>query len=203
MEKMDIIDNVEVDYVAHDIGKYALLMLKKNGYVLEQIFSPMVLITSPEHDQLKRLGELCITRHHAFHYLGFAANQWKNIRLPDRSEGNTLPTTPILVKPLLYTYRTLLTGIHIMKSGEIEANLVTLNADSRSAIIDDLIQLKKSGAEHETIDDTDLTHYENLYTKLVSDLETAHQACTLHDIVSRETRLELNELVVNVRLAAV
>jgi predicted nucleotidyltransferase len=38
IDKMEVIDGIEEDYVAHDKSKYALLMLKKNGYVLEQNF---------------------------------------------------------------------------------------------------------------------------------------------------------------------
>src|SRR5512145_3430674 len=33
----------EVDWVAHDIHKFARLMLKRSGYVLEQLFSPLVV----------------------------------------------------------------------------------------------------------------------------------------------------------------
>jgi hypothetical protein len=36
---------------------------------------------------------------------------------------------PRRVKPLLYVYRVLLTGIHLMRTGKIEANLVTLNEE--------------------------------------------------------------------------
>ena len=38
---------------------------------------------------------------------------------------------PPRVKPLLYVYRVLLTGIHLMRTGEVEANLVTLNEEFR------------------------------------------------------------------------
>ena len=34
------------------------------------------------------------------------------------------------VKPLLYVYRVLLTGIHLMRTGQINANLVELNSES-------------------------------------------------------------------------
>ncbi len=36
---------------------------------------------------------------------------------------------PQRVKPLLYVYRVLLTGIHLMRTGNIEADLVRLNGD--------------------------------------------------------------------------
>lgn len=110
-------DGIEMDLVTHDARKFFELMLKRNGYVLEQLYSPLVVRTSPEHEELKRLGRGCLTRYHSHHYLGFAATQWK---LFEKEQ-------PRRVKPLLYVYRVLLTGIHLMRSGEIEANLVTLN----------------------------------------------------------------------------
>ena len=54
------------------------LMLKKNGYVLEQVFSPLVVhALQPQFDTLRELARRCITRGHAHHYKGFAHNQWK------------------------------------------------------------------------------------------------------------------------------
>src|SRR3954471_11884947 len=43
----------DLDLVTHDARKFFGLMLKKNGYVLEQLHSPLVVHTSPEHDELK------------------------------------------------------------------------------------------------------------------------------------------------------
>src|SRR6187402_1801709 len=42
-------DGLEIDLVTHDAGKFFGLLLKKNGYVLEQLLSPIVLHTTPEH----------------------------------------------------------------------------------------------------------------------------------------------------------
>ena len=36
-------DGIEIDLVTHDAKKFFNLVLKKNGYVLEQIFSPLVI----------------------------------------------------------------------------------------------------------------------------------------------------------------
>src|SRR5829696_2780459 len=33
-------DGLEIDLVTHDVRKFFTLMLKKNGYVLEQLYSP-------------------------------------------------------------------------------------------------------------------------------------------------------------------
>ena len=76
-----------------------------------------------------------ITRHHSHHYFGFAETQWK---LFDRER-------PRRVKPLLYVYRVLLTGLHLMRTGVLNANLVELNAEACLPYIADLITRKQPG----------------------------------------------------------
>src|SRR5690348_702455 len=48
-------DDLELDLVTHDVYKFFGLLLKKNGYVLEQIHSPLVVHTTPEHAELKEI----------------------------------------------------------------------------------------------------------------------------------------------------
>ena len=55
VEKSGIHDGLEIDLVTHDIHKFFSLMLKKNGYVLEQVMSPLVVFTTPEHEELKSI----------------------------------------------------------------------------------------------------------------------------------------------------
>ncbi len=44
-----------MDIVSHDVRKFFGLLLKKNGYVLEQLFSPLNVHTTPEHAELKAI----------------------------------------------------------------------------------------------------------------------------------------------------
>src|SRR5215510_3763515 len=53
MEVSAVRGGLEIDLVTQDMKKFFGLLLKKNGYVLEQLFSPLVLHTTPEHDELK------------------------------------------------------------------------------------------------------------------------------------------------------
>ncbi|MFI8422999.1 DNA polymerase beta superfamily protein [Streptomyces sp. NPDC085460] len=130
-------DGVEMDLVTHDLRKFARLMLRRNGYVLEQLTSPLVVHTTPVHAELTALVPGVLTTHHAHHYRGFAATQW---RLFERSGE---------LKPLLYTYRALLTGIHLMRSGEVQAHLPTLVGEvpEAPARIPGLVAAK-AAAEH-------------------------------------------------------
>jgi uncharacterized protein len=98
VEETPMREGLEIDLVTHEVRKFFLLLLNKNGYVLEQIYSPLVLASSPEHQELKEIARGCLTRHHCHHYLGFAETQWKLIQ----------KESPPRVKPLLYLFRVLL-----------------------------------------------------------------------------------------------
>src|SRR6185295_5721357 len=62
-----VIEGLEMDIVSHDVRKFFGLLLKKNGYVLEQLCSPLVVHTTPAHAELKSIAQGCITRHHSHH----------------------------------------------------------------------------------------------------------------------------------------
>jgi hypothetical protein len=105
------------------------------------------------------------------------------------------------VKPLLYVYRVLLTGIHLMRTGEVEANLLRLNEEFRLPYLDDLIARKLAGPERATIADADLPLHEAEYARLRGMLEEARDAS--HLPAEPSGRAALNELLVRVRLGGV
>jgi uncharacterized protein len=181
---------LEVDLVTHDARKFFGLLLKKNGYVLEQLYSPLVVFSSPEHEELKGIARSCITRHHSHHYFGFAETQW---RLFEKE-------SPRRVKPLLYVYRVLLTGIHLMRTGEVEANLLRLNDEARLSPVADLIARKQSGPEKAALGESDFAHHQREYDRLRAELEAAYQASALPE--GPAARPALNDLLVRLRLGA-
>lgn len=200
-----IIEGLEMDIVSHDVKKFFGLLLKKNGYVLEQLFSPLVVQTTPEHEELKAIcGRQTgsetgapktgvVTKHHAHHYFGFAETQWKLF----------LKESPRRVKPLLYVYRVLLTGIHLMRTGVIEANVVTLNEEFRLPYIQDLVARKLAGPENLSVgqlQDSEITFHEAEYERLRGVLQSAYEASQLPEVPSEETRAALNDLLVRARL---
>lgn len=180
---------LEMDIVSHDVRKFFGLLLKKNGYVLEQLFSPLIVHTTPEHEELKSIARGCITKHHSHHYFGFSETQWKLF----------LKETPRRVKPLLYVYRVLLTGIHLMRTGEVEANLVTLNEDHKLPYITDLVARKLAGPEKSKLEDADIKFHEMEYQRLRSVLQTSHESSRLPELPEDRTREALNDLLVRVR----
>ncbi|HEX6983930.1 MAG TPA: nucleotidyltransferase domain-containing protein [Planctomycetaceae bacterium] len=188
VEKSETVDGLEMDLVTHDAAKFFGLMLKKNGYVLEQVFSPLIVRTTPEHAELKAIAAGCVTRHHAHHYLGFAETQW---RLFEKE-------SPPKVKPLLYVYRTLLTGIRLMRTGEVEANLLRLNEEARLPYVDDLVGRKLAGPEKGRLPEADLEFHRREYERLRGELKRASDESDLPD--GPRSGAALHDLLVRLRL---
>jgi len=173
-------EGIELDLVTHDIKKFFSLLLKNNGYVLEQLYSPLVVHTCPEHQELTVIARDCLTRHHSHHYLGFADSQW---RLFQKEQ-------PPRLKPLLYVYRVLLTGIHLMRSGDIEANLVKLSETFRLQHIRDLVAKKLEAGEKQTLEDAELEFHRSEYLRLRAELEQASQQSQLPEQPSAQPALD-------------
>ncbi|HYN89355.1 MAG TPA: nucleotidyltransferase domain-containing protein [Ardenticatenaceae bacterium] len=190
IEVSEVRDGLQVDLVTHDVKKFFELLLKRNGYVLEQLFSPLVVQAGPDHDTLKAIAGTCITRHHSHHYLGFAETQWKLFE----------KERPRRVKPLLYVYRVLLTGIHLMRTGQVEANLLRLNEEFKLPYIPDLVARKLGGAEQAVLEDADVTMYQPEFVRLRRELEEASQQTHLPEVPAG--RAALHDLLVRLRLGA-
>ncbi|MFE7234914.1 nucleotidyltransferase domain-containing protein [Streptomyces sp. NPDC002405] len=177
---------VEMDLVTHDLRKFVRLMLRRNGYVLEQLLSPLVAHTTDAHRELAAFVPGVLTRHHAHHYRGFAVTQW---RLFEKTGE---------LKPLLYTFRVLLTGIHLMRSGEVQAHLPTLAGEPAApGYLPELVAAKAEREHGTAVVD---------HARVAADVERLHavldeaqavsalpEAPTAHDA--------LHDFVVRVRLA--
>lgn len=181
-------EGAEIDLVTHDVKKFFSLLLKKNGYVLEQLYSPLIVHTTPAHEELKAIARGCITRHHSHHYFGFAETQWKLFE----------KERPQRVKPLLYVYRVLLTGINLMRAGEVEANLIRLNETFRLSYLPELIARKIEGPEKSTLEDSDLSFHRSEYERLRRELEEAYQSSHLPERATAKDAL--NDLLIRLRL---
>ncbi len=185
IERSILRDGHDIDLATHDARKFFLLLLKRNGYVLEQLYSPLIVHTTAEHDELRQIARGCLTRHHAQHYLGFARTQW------------TLVSRARQIKPLLYVYRVLLTGIHLLRSGEVEANLPRLNEHFRLPRVDELIARKIRGREQERLGEADVVLHEQQCQRLTAELEQAREASRLPDAPT--ARAALNDLLTRLR----
>jgi predicted nucleotidyltransferase len=183
-------EDIELDLVTHDVRKFFTLLLRPNGYVLEQLLSPIIVNTSPGHEELKQLVPSMLTRFHAHHYIGFANNQWELFR------KEPIPR----VKPLLYTFRVLLTGIHLMQSHRIEANLAHLNEIYHLPFIPELMARKIEGVEKQTLAPEETEQFEREFLALRERLVDAAAQTSLPETTT--ARPALNDLLVRLRLAA-
>ncbi|HQY89861.1 MAG TPA: nucleotidyltransferase domain-containing protein, partial [Tepidisphaeraceae bacterium] len=149
-EVMDKSQPIEIDLVTHDIRKFCQLLLKNNGYVLEQVMSPIILHSTPAFEELKSLASQTITRHHHHHFRNFAQNQWDSL-------AKATPT----VKGLLYAFRVVLAGIHLMETHQVESNLRKLNESFKLSYVDELIARKVGGQEKDEFKGESLAFYES------------------------------------------
>ena len=169
VDRTTVADGLEIDLVTHDAGKFFALLKKPNGYVLEQVLSPLVVCETPDFAELKELAAGCVTRGHARHYLGFARTQRKLLAKHD----------PPRLKPLLYLYRVLLTGRRLMEAGEVEANLPSLLEAYPTPGVADLIARKRGGAEKEELSAAEAAGHEAALDRLTADLEAARDRSAL------------------------
>ena len=185
-EHKTVVDGTEIELVSHEAVKYFQLLLRNNGYILEQIFSPIVVQGQEFLDEIRPLARRCITKNHYHHYRGFIATQRKLIAKEE----------PKRTKPVLYAYRVLMTGIHLLRTGEVEANLLKLNERFRFDFLDELIA-RKVGGENISVGEIDWPFHETRLNELESELDGAFQESRLPE--ERERR-PIHELLVRLRL---
>ena len=185
LEPEGVVGGVEVELVGHEIEKYLRLLVKPNGYVLEQICSPLVVLTSRWHEELKALALAGLSKRLYHHYAGFARGEWREYQRP--GAGKT-------VKRLLYLHRVLMTGIVLLTEGIVEANLHELN--KRFALeLDSLMAMKTRELADITGDDT--PYVQNI-TALFEQLESVYAQSSLPDEVLNRTAI--SDFLVRVRL---
>ena len=179
---------LETEAVAHEVGKYLRLLAKDNGYVLEQVFSPLVAHGADFLARLRPLAARCVTRGCHHHYRGFLRTQLTHLdKQPE-----------VRAKTLLYAYRVVLTGVHLLETGEVQAHLPTLNERFGLSFIAELIR-RKSAAEVGTLPGEDVAFHRSELARWESRLDAAHAASQLPEAAPVDA---LNEFLVNLRLGA-
>ena len=138
-------------------------------------------------ERLRPIARRCMTRHHVYHYRGFLLTQ----------RGLLEKEQPKRAKTLLYAYRVVMTGIHLLRTGEVEANLPRLNETIRLPFIDELIARKTE--EKVGLPDIDWTFHDAALRKLEAEMEGAREQSTLPEDRDRES---VNRFLVDLRLAA-
>ena len=128
-DRLEVVDGVELDYTSNEIGDVLKGVLGGNGNYLERVLGDTAMVTSSEHTALAPLVARSLSRRSYRHYAGFARNQLEHAR------ASATPTA----KKVLYVLRTALTGTHLLRTGELVADLTELAdrygfADARGLI---------------------------------------------------------------------
>jgi len=186
-EVMEITEG-DNDFVSQEIEKFIGLMLKPNGNVLEQLYSPINLVTSKEHRKLKKLAKGCICKRLYFHYNGMAMQNYK--KFLDKGKNT--------VKKYLYVLRSLMTGIYLLEKGKLEPNIKETNKYFKSSIVKELIKLKTK--EKSTLPRKSAIH--NQAQKQIADLfyrlkESREKSKLPEEPKNKE---ELNEFLIKMRI---
>ncbi len=110
-------------------------VLGGNGNYIERFLGDLVLHAVPELDDLRPLIRRALSRRVHRHYRGFATQQRVAF------ETAEVPTA----KKLLYVLRTALTGIHLLRTGEMVTDLTRLVEPYDLAPARELIEIKRAG----------------------------------------------------------
>ena len=187
IDRESIEDGVEVDIVSHDVGKYFRLLIKNNGYVLEQIFSPLVISGESFLAELRPIASRCITRFHYHHYRGFFNTKLKMLDNEPQKKA----------KSLLYAYRVLLTGIHLMNHGRVETDIRKLYAGHGLDFIPDLIAQKVE--EKIALPNLDWDFHRQQLIDLEAKMEAAFEASSLPEHRDEQA---VNDFLLRLRMAS-
>ena len=92
----------------------------------------------------------------------------------------------------------LLTGLHLMRTGDIVTDLNDLNTVFQLSYLDDFIAFKREAGEKATLHDVDMAFHQSEFERLRDDLDIARDETHLPDKPPGYDAL--NDLLVRVRL---
>jgi hypothetical protein len=123
------------------------------------------------------------------HYKGFGYKEWTRfVQKPTKH-----------VKRILYVFRVFLTGIHLMRTGEVVSNIVQLNdTEFHLPYIPELVAQKQRGYEHDELAaGHGMDFYSAEYLKLEDMLKHEAERSHLPKVPTAEP--ELNDLLLRLR----
>jgi hypothetical protein len=141
LDHLGVFEGVEIDYTSHELGTALRLLLKGNGNILERVLSPYQVLGSDAAAELRGLAGRAASQKFFHHYRGFFARTCQDWRAAQA------PT----VKGLLYAYRSGLTGIHLLRTGECVGDVTRLAPIYGFDRVPNLVALKTGGREHGTL----------------------------------------------------
>jgi predicted nucleotidyltransferase len=168
-ERLEVFEGIECDLTSNEARQALHLLLRGNGNMLERILSPYQLVESPEVETLRGLARDAICRRFHGHYSGFFRAMCRDYEKSER------PTA----KRVLYAYRVAVTGIHLLGTGELEADLSVLAERYGVPEALPLIEVKRRTMELVLLDPLDARVHREACERLGHALEDALAASPL------------------------
>jgi uncharacterized protein len=173
-DRLEVFQGVECDLTTHEAGRAMAWLLKGNGNILERIFSPLQVCRGAEADrrlkELRALAGGALSRRCHGHYAGY----FKGMQRECRAQGDA-PRA----KTLLYSYRVALTGIHLLRSGEVQPHLPTLAERYGYPEAAELIAIKREGQERSALNAAAAERFRALWPRLEVELAEARDTSPL------------------------
>lgn len=175
-DALEVFESTECDLTTHEISLALRLLLRGNGNMLERIFSPFQVVETDALDSLRGLARGSLSKRVVEHYGGYFRGMCR--------EHEREPT----VKSLLYTFRVALTGIHLLRTGQVVAHLPTLLAIHPLPGVPELIARKVNGREKDAMSDG--APYTALWPSLEAELRAALAQSPLPDEPANSREIE-------------
>jgi uncharacterized protein len=168
-ERLATFEGVECDLTSNEARQALRLLLRGNGNVLERIFCPYQLVDGEAVASLRKLARGAVSRRFHDHYAGFFRAMCREV---DRTAEPT-------AKVVLYAYRVALTGVHLLQTGELEADLSILAEPHGFPEALPLIERKRATAERVTLAAPEAALYRTALARLERELAIACEASAL------------------------
>lgn len=168
VDHIEIFEGVECDLTTHEAKKALGLLIKGNGNLLERLCSPYQVLDGPEVASLRALVPHALSRRVHHHYAGYC----RGMQAEHLRDG-------FRVKSLLYSFRVALTGIHLLQSGEVVADLNTLATPLGFPELHALIARKQQGAEKEPLTAEESERFQARWPELLERLTEARDRSQL------------------------
>ncbi len=173
-------EGTECDLTLTELGKGLQLLVNGNGNLLERLLSGFQLYPGPELDQLQALARASVSRRCARHYQGFFRGMCREHERADRPRAKTL----------LYAYRVALTGIHLLRTGELIADLRQLAPRLGYPDALALIKIKAEGVEKGAVSPEVDAQHRAAWPALEADLGVALATSPLPEEAANEAACE-------------
>lgn len=135
VEHLEIIEGVEVDYSSNELQLVLRGVLGGNGNYIERILGQLQPVADDALLSLKPLVQACLSSKLYRHYRGFAHQQFTEWQKTGFTSA----------KKLLYVIRTSMTGLHALKTGQIETDVTRLIEPYGLEGVWELIEQKRRG----------------------------------------------------------